>query len=143
LADKVLATITTSGMSQVEKAKEIYKWTRANIGYVDHSDKSDWKKAAIQGFRKRTGDCFVYFATAQALLNRAGIENQGIVKIDGHHFWSLIRIDNVWHHFDATPRKGDKVPFSLFMLTDAQIEAYSKAHKNSHVWDQTKYPTAP
>ncbi len=143
LADKVLADITTSNMSEREKAKAIYTWTRSNISYEDHSDKSDWVNAAIQGFTKGAGDCFNYFATAQALLNRAGVKNQEIIKIDGHHYWSLVNIDNAWYHFDATPRKGDNQAFSLFMLTDSQIEAYSKSHGNSHIWDKTKYPATP
>jgi transglutaminase/protease-like cytokinesis protein 3 len=142
LADKVLASIITNGMSQKEKAKAIYKWTKSHISYIDHSDKSDWEKAALQGFNKGIGDCFNYFSTAQALLNRAGIKNQGIIKFDGHHYWSLINIDNRWYHFDTTPRKGDNNFYSLFMLTDAQIEAYSKSHNNSHVWDKAKYPAA-
>jgi hypothetical protein len=143
LADKILASIITKDMSQKDKAKAIYKWTKSHISYIDHSDKSDWVKAAIQGINKGVGDCFNYFATAQALLNRAGIKNQGIVKIDGHHFWSLIYINDGWYHFDTTPRKGDNNPYSLFMLTDKQIEAYSKAHRNSHVWDKSKYPATP
>lgn len=142
-ADKILASIITNGMSQKEKAKAIFKWTKTHIAYVDHSDKSDWVKAAIQGINKGVGDCFNYFSTAQELLSRAGIKNQGIVKIDGHHYWSLINIDNAWYHFDTTPRAGDNNFYSLFMLSDAQIQAYSKAHHNSHVWDKTKYPAAP
>ena len=143
LADKVLATIITDGMSKTEKARAIYKWTRSNISYGDKSDKSDWVKAAIWGLNKGTGDCFIYYSTAQALLTSAGIENQEIVKFNGHHYWSLIKIDNAWYHFDTTPRKNDNVPYSLFMLTDAQIEAYSKTHGDSHVWDKTKYPATP
>lgn len=142
LADKVLATIINDSMSQKNKAKEIYKWTKTHISYVNTSDKSDWVKAAYQGFKKGSGDCFVYFSTAQALLNRAGIKNQGIIKIDGHHYWSLIDIGEGWRHFDTTPRKGDNVFYSLFYLTDTEIEKYSKAHKNSHVWDKSKYPAA-
>lgn len=143
LADKVLSVIITEGMSNKQKAKEIYKWTKSNISYTDSSDKSHWQKAAIQGFEKGKGDCFIYFATAQALLNRAGIQNQGVVKINKHHFWSLINLGDGWYHFDTTPRKGDKEFYSLFMLTDAQVEEYSRNHGNSHVWDKTKYPATP
>jgi hypothetical protein len=143
LADKVLASIITTSMSKKEKAKAIFKWTKSNISYIDTSDKSDWVKAAIQGFKQGKGDCFVYFATAQELLTRAGIQNQGIIKINNHHFWSLINLGDGWYHFDTTPRKGDNDFYSLFMLTDAQIEAYSRKHGNSHVWDKTKYPATP
>lgn len=140
LADKVLATIITDGMSQIEKAKAIYNWTKSHIGYINHSDKSDWVKAAYQGIKKGSGDCFVYFATAQELLTRAGIENQGIIKLGGGHYWSLVNLGNGWYHFDATPRKGGG---EFFMLTDAEMEKYSKSHKNSHKWDKTKYPATP
>lgn len=140
LADKVLATIIKDGMSQTEKAKAIYKWTRSHIGYANHSDKSDWIKAAYQGIQKASGDCFVYYATAQELLTRAGIENQGIVKLGGGHYWNLVNIGKGWYHFDTTPRSSGG---EFFMLTDAEIEKYSKSHKNSHKWDKSKYPATP
>ena len=73
-------------------------------------------------------------------MTRAGIKNQGIVKQGGGHYWSLVDIGNGWYHFDATPRKGGG---EFFMLTDAEIERYSKSHGNSHVWDKTKYPATP
>lgn len=142
LADKVLSSITNSSMSQKDKAKAIYKWTKTHIAYVNSSDKSDWIKGAYQGFKTGSGDCFTYFATAQALLNRAGIKNQGIIKVDGHHYWSIIDVGEGWRHFDTTPRKGDNVFYSLFYLTDTEIEKYSKSHKNSHVWNRSKYPAA-
>ncbi len=143
LADEVLSKIIKDGMSQKDKAKEIYHWTKSNIGYVDHSDKSDWVKGAIQGLSKGSGDCFVYFATAKELLTRAGIQNQDIIKVDGHHYWNLVNCGSGWYHFDTTPRKGDNDFYSLFMLTDAQIKAYSSKHGKSHVWDASKYPATP
>lgn len=141
LANEVLNSIINEGMSEKEKAKAIYNWARFNIAYVNTSDKSDVVKAAIQGIKKKSGDCYVYFATAQELLNMANIKNQGIVKTGGGHYWSLINLGEGWYHFDATPRVGDDDYF--FMLTDAQIEKYSKKHKNSHVWDRDKYPATP
>lgn len=140
LADTVLATIITNDMSKVQKAKAIYDWTKHHISYVDNSDKSDWVKAAIQGIKKGSGDCFVYFSTSQELLTRAGIENQEVIKTTGNHYWSLINCGEGWYHFDTTPRFGGG---EFFMLTDAQIEEYSKKHDDSHVWDKTKYPATP
>jgi arsenate reductase-like glutaredoxin family protein len=141
LASEVLDSIINEGMSEKEKAKAIYNWARYNIAYVNTSDKSDVIKAAIQGIKKKSGDCYVYFATAQELLNRANIQNQDIVKTGGGHYWSMINLGEGWYHFDATPRVGDDDYF--FMLTDSQLEKYSKKHKNSHVWDKDKYPATP
>lgn len=141
LLDEVLVNIINEDMTQREQAKAIYNWARYNIAYVNTSDKSDVVKAAIQGIKKKSGDCFIYFATAQELLNRANIENQGVVKTGGGHYWSMINLGDGWYHFDTTPRVGDDDYF--FMLTDAQLEKYSKKHKNSHVWDRDKYPATP
>ena len=45
-----------------------------------------------------------------------------------------------WYHFDTTPRQGGG---EFFLLTDEEILNYSKAHKNSHIFDQSKYPATP
>lgn len=141
VADEILATIITQDMSQKEKAEEIYQWIRGNIGYINHSDKSDWVKAAYQGIQKRKGDCFNYYAVARELLTRAGIENKSIKEIVEGHYWNMINLGNGWYHFDTTPRVGEGDYF--FMWTDAQLEEYSRKHDNSHLWDREKYPATP
>lgn len=143
LADEVLAEITTEDMDAKQKAKKIYKWCRGNIGYVNTSDKSSWIKGAYQGFTERSGDCFVYFSVAKALLTRAGIPNLDVVKSDtshSRHYWSLADCGTGWYHFDTTPRQEGGV---FFMLTDEQLMEYSKAHHNSHIFDRSLYPATP
>lgn len=142
-ADKVLAEITTDDMTLKQKAKAIYKWCKANIGYVSTSEKESWTNGAYQGFTKKSGDCFVYFSTAKALLTRAGIPNIDIEKSDtshSRHYWSLVDVGDGWYHFDTTPRKGGG---EFFLLTDAEILSYSKAHSNSHIFDSSLYPATP
>jgi transglutaminase-like putative cysteine protease len=141
LADEVLAEITDDSMSDMEKAFAIYNWTRTHISYTGTSDKSSWTLGAYQGFTQKKGDCYNYFAVAKALLDRAGIENIDVVKSDtshSSHFWSLINLGDGWYHFDATPRKGEGDNF--FMVTDEELNAYSVAHNNSHIFDSSLYP---
>ena len=141
LAQALLDEITTPQMDKMQIAKAIYDWCIANINYTDSSDKSSWITGAIQGMRQRSGDCYNYFATAKALLTQAGIKNVDIVRSDtseSSHFWSLVDLGEGYYHFDCTPRIGDGDYF--FMVTDAQLEAYSKAHENSHVFDASLYP---
>ena len=141
LADQILAKIINEGMSQKQKARAIYDWTRAHIKYVnDYDNNTDWVRAAYDGIKNAKGDCYAYFGTAKALLTRAGIENLDIVKKGGGHYWSMVNLGNGWYHFDTTPRRTGG---EFFMLTDAQLEAYSRKNKNSHVWDKNKYPTTP
>lgn len=141
LAKALLNEITTPQMDKMQIAKTIYDWCIENISYTDSSDKSSWVIGAIQGLKQRSGDCFNYFATAKALLTQAGIKNVDIVKSDtseSSHFWSLVDLGEGYYHFDCTPRIGEGDYF--FMVTDAQLEAYSKAHENSHVFDASLYP---
>lgn len=141
MAQEVLDTIVTSDMSQLEQAQAIYDWCRGQISYVNSSDKSSWIQAAIQAFENRSGDCFNYFAAAKALLTAAGIENMDIEKSDtshSAHYWNLVNCGDGWYHFDTTPRKGGGDYF--FMVTDDQLEEYSEAHNNSHIFDHSLYP---
>lgn len=141
MARDILADITNESMSQMEVAFAIYRWTNRNIGYVNDSDKSSWVKGAYQAFTKKSGDCYNYFAAAKALFTAAGIENVDIVKSDtshSSHYWSLINLGDGWYHVDCTPRKGSGDLF--FMVTDAELEAYSKNHSNSHIFDTDAYP---
>lgn len=143
LADEVLAEITTEDMTLKQKAKAIYTWVRTNIGYVNTSEKDSWTNGAYQGFTQKSGDCFIFFSTAKALLTRAGIPNIDVVKSDtshSSHYWSLVNVGDGWYHFDATPRAGGG---NFFLLTDAELLSYSEAHNNSHIFDQSLYPATP
>ena len=141
LAKKVLDRITNDSMTDREVAFAIYKWTNKNIGYVGTSDKSSWLKGAHQAFTKQSGDCYNYFAAAKAMYKVAGIDNVDVVKSDtshSSHYWSLINLGTGWYHVDCTPRKGEGDLF--FMVTDAELEKYSKAHGNTHIFDKNAYP---
>lgn len=142
-ADEVLDEITTEDMTLKEKARAIYDWCRGNIGYTSTSEKDSWTNGAYQGFTQHQGDCFIFFATAKALLTEAEIPNIDVVKSDtshSRHYWSLIDCGDGWYHFDTTPRSGGG---EFFMLTDEEILSYSASHNNSHIFDQSLYPATP
>lgn len=139
LADAVLASIITPEMSDWDKALAIYNYIRRNVGYINHSEKGDWVRAAYEGLARRQGDCYVYACTAKALLTRAGIKNMDIAKIPTkrEHYWNLVDVGDGWYHFDTTPRTDHTV---FFMWTDAQLMEYSSIHYRSHNYDPTAYP---
>lgn len=138
-AKEILDKIIKEGMTEREKAKAIYTWVKSNIGYISHSEKGNYIRGAYEGLFKKEGDCFIYAATAKELLTLAEIPNIDIVKstTNPSHYWNLVYIEDGWYHFDTTPRK-DKSEF--FLLTDAELEAYSSAHKNTHIFDRSLYP---
>ena len=138
-AQEILDEILKEGMTDREKAKAIYRWLKNNIGYSGHSEKGNYMRGAYEGLFETYGDCFVYAASAKELLTMAGIPNIDIVKATTNpsHYWNLVYIEDGWYHFDSTPRK-DKSEF--FLLTDAELEAYSSTHKNTHIFDRSLYP---
>lgn len=139
LADAVLEKIITPEMTDRDKALAIYNYIRRNVGYINHSEKGDWVRAAYEGLARRQGDCYVYASTAKALLTRAGIKNMDIAKIPTRreHYWNLVDVGDGWYHFDTTPRTDHTV---FFLWTDADLMAYSAQHYNCHNYDRTLYP---
>ena len=141
LAGLYLKQIVTDDMSDSEKALRIWLWVNWNCDYVSSSDKSSWVEGAIQYFDTHKGDCFNYFCAAKALLQECGFDTVDIVKSDtshSAHYWLLLNLGNGYYHFDATPRDGSGDFF--FMVTDEQLDAYSEANGNSHIFDHDAYP---
>lgn len=138
-ADAVLASIFQEGMTEYDKLWAIYSYVKGNIGYINHSDKGDWVKAAYEGLVEKSGDCYVYASTTKVLLDRAGIKNMDIAKIPAKtsHYWNLVDIGEGWYHLDTTPRKDHP---TIFYWTDEQLMDYSAKHNNSHNYDHDAYP---
>lgn len=146
MAQEVLDEITDENMSKVEVSAAIYNWVRVNIGWYDHSNKdSGWAAGAYDGFTKRMGDCFTYYATAKALFDVAGIPNIDVTKVvtaqtsSSSHYWSLIDLGDGWYHVDITPRSNNFTD-SFFLYTDEEMLAYSRQHKNCFNFDLDAYP---
>lgn len=144
----ILNQIIRDNMTDKQKVTAIYNWARGNMSYSNHSDKADWQQAGYQGIKNRTGDCFTYYAVTKLMLDKLGIPNLDVVKVKNHsadsnHYWSLVSVDGgkTYYHFDATPRVGSGDDFCL--VTDAFLDAYSKAHSNCHNRDKSLYPATP
>ncbi len=139
-AQKVLDEILTDGMSEYEKLSAIYKWCNKKISYVDSDYKESWEGAAYIAFTKRQGDCYMYFAAAKALLTQAGFENVDVIKKDtshSKHFWNMVNTSQGWYHFDTTNFRSG---YKFCLVTDKELDAYSKKHKESHNRDKSLYP---
>lgn len=139
LADAVLSEITKDNMSDKEKATAIYKWVQSNVGYISHSDKDDWLKAAYEGLHDHQGDCYVYAMVSKELLTRAGIKNMDIEKIpaESRHYWNLVDYGEGWYHFDTTPRKRRH---NFCLVTTQELLEYSNANNKSHNYNADNYP---
>ncbi len=136
-AEKALEGIVNDSMDDMDKAYAIYRYVKYTVAFEEDSHKSTWSGAAYQAFAAGVGDSFVHASACRALLTAAGIENVDITGTSGNH-WNLVYINGGWYHFDATPRAGGRDNF--FLLTDAELEAYSSTHSGSHRFDASLYP---
>lgn len=135
--------IIDDGMTDMEKAFAIYRWTKNYIDYWENSSHEYWTVGAYQAFTQRGGDCFIYYSAAKCLLDMAGIENMQIVRDDlthTEHYWLLINLGDGWYHLDPCPRKGKLMPDHSFMLTDAEMDTYSTLHGGSNIFNPDLYP---
>jgi len=144
-AENILEKILKSGMTQREKARAIYDWMTANIAYVTYADKTYWMRAAYYGFTNGRGDCYVYYAMSRILLDCAGIQNMEICRDNPAkpHYWNLVNCGDGWYHFDTCPHYK-QYPLTAFMLTDAEVKAYSETKvKDYYSFDKSLYPATP
>lgn len=122
-AREVLESITEPGMSDVEVAFRIFRWTSTNLHYIGTSIKTDWTAGAHEGFTTLRGDCYTYWACAKALLDVAGIPNMCVNRNPAYnscHFWNLVQLDGQWYHCDSTPSFSHDGYW--FMRTDAELD---------------------
>ena len=132
-------------MTERERLWAIYAWSVANLRYTAYADKTDVVAAAYYGFRNGRGDCFVYYAVTRFLLTRAGIENLEIHRDNPEkpHFWNLVKFEGNWYHLDTCPHYAAH-PLTCFLLTDAEVKAYSENHvEDYYSFDATLYPPTP
>ncbi len=130
LIEKKLAPIIGVSMTTEEKARVVYQFVYQSVSYENKSDKSDWVRAAYYGLTSGYGDCFTYFALSKACFEYLGIENMDIQRTVGlvpeRHYWNLVNLGNgQWYHFDACHLLDKQQPWGC-LLTDAQLESYSK-----------------
>ena len=147
----VLQDITDSSMSKGQKARAIYKYAHAKIGYTGNSytKSSEWQDEAFEALKmiKKngyvSGDCFTYASVDRALLEGIGaeciwVDNQGARS--GDHSWLLCNLGTGWYHFDST-RMYDG--FECFMLTDSQVQDYINRGNSIYRRDMSAYPATP
>ena len=145
LADQVLASIITPDMAPAVKVQKIWRWVHDNITYAGTRER-ETLSGAYTGLRTRRGDCFIFYAVSEVLLNRAGFETMRVTRVGGrtNHFWNLVNVDGGWYHNDATPILGTSV--NLYMFTNAQAAEYTNhitrntIYTNYYVYDRSAYP---
>lgn len=141
--------ITTSNMSDIEKAKKTYEWLFYHFKYrsavIDlsngYTDELTYDLAA-DFFKYKKGSCEHYAAVQKLFLEQLGFNTKYVegerlslqTKEWGEHVWVMAEVDGVWYHVDGL-YSGNHAPdlLTVFFAPDVVIQ-------NSHRWDKESYP---
>ncbi|MBR5529616.1 MAG: transglutaminase domain-containing protein [Oscillospiraceae bacterium] len=146
MADKLLATFITDGMTDLEKVEAVYKWVMRNNQYGGNTDKSDWLQGAYTQMTTRKGDCFGYFALNKLFLQRMGIPTIDVERVkvkpsENTHFWLLVSVDGgkSYYHMDNVWSQV------LCLVTDERLDNFNTnpAVRNAFNRDKSLYPATP
>lgn len=135
--DKVLGRILKDDMSLEQQAYAIFDYVYSNVLYTGDSDKTDWKAEAYRGLTKGTGDCFTFYATTYALLQKIDCQVLSVERLNGRtqHFWCLVNLGTGWYHFDACNVGPEHL--RCFMKTSEELVKYSVQYWR---FDTSLYP---
>lgn len=122
-AASIVASITNPEMTRTEVLVAVYDYVYDHVRYTGTSDKSDWRKEAMRGFTKGTGDCFTFYATLRALLDETDIPYMSVTRKGGYtrHFWLIVNVGTGWYHLDAN--HNGTAHWKCFMWTNSQVSS--------------------
>ncbi|TVX99108.1 transglutaminase domain-containing protein [Cohnella terricola] len=153
IADRIVAQISTPGMTDYEKVLAVNKYLVENVKYnrkyVGAHDALLHGEAVCNGFAYG----------AKILLEKMGVEViyiSGIVNAYGDidryellnyseqlHAWNLVKLGGKYYHLDTTWNQGNingeniaSAQYDNFLLADWQIEKH-------HIWRKGFYPASP
>ncbi len=104
----------------------------------------NYVEGAMSGLKTHAGNCYIYYAVSDVLLNRAGVPSMEVHRnVPGRpHYWNLVMVDGCWYHFDTCPHY-QAYPIQSFLLTDAEVAAYSATCTDYYSFDTWAYPRTP
>ena len=91
-------------LSLQEQVSYVYRWL---VTYCTYNANSAYNQSIYSVFVRRNSVCTGYAKAARYLFNLLGIESRLVFgrlhndKEDGRHCWNLVKVDNVYYHFDA------------------------------------------
>jgi transglutaminase-like putative cysteine protease len=148
--DVYLAPLLAEGADAETVCRRMHAALARDISYFPLSDKTDPTRAAYLAlFVEGRGDCYSYFAAAQALLRRAGIASLAVERIaeagELRHYWLMVNLAREgeaarWYHFDPTPLDAMGTDHNGCLFTDAELDAYNAVRPDFYRYDRTAYP---
>ena len=122
MAQGILSRIITPDMVTAEKLKAVFEYVRGRIHYTGSSNKGDWRREALRGYREGRGDCFTVYSLTRALLDELQIPYMSVTRKSTatRHYWVIVNIGTGWYHYDPLITRVHK--HKCFMWTNQQCK---------------------
>lgn len=141
ITQQIMEEITTPDMVNAEKLRAIFDYVQGRIVYTNGSNKNytDWRKAAYDGYKRGTGDCYNIYALTRALLDETDIQYLSVERLKTgswrtRHYWVIVNLGTGWYCLDPTRTPRHRV--ECFMWTKEKCSYYN-GYWN---FNQKKYP---
>lgn len=123
MVQDILSRIITPDMVTAEKLKAVFEYVRGQVHYTGSSNKSDWRREALRGYREGRGDCFTVYSLTRALLDELQIPYMSVTRKSTatRHYWVIVNIGTGWYHYDPLLTRVHK--YKCFMWTNQQCKA--------------------
>ena len=105
-ADKILESIITEDMTDLEKVFAVFYHVRDTYGYWVGREKWSYKQEAYLLMTEMSGTCYSNSCLSQILFERLGIDSimvTGTETPEGTHYWNLVTLDGGqnWYIYDS------------------------------------------
>ena len=105
--DEVLADLSLDGLSDYEKAKEIYNYIAVNVSYdYEHLGDSSYmlSHTAYAALIQKTAVCQGYASLFYRMAHEAGLSVRIVTgSVDGEaHAWNMVKIGDLYYYVDTT-----------------------------------------
>ena len=105
--DEVLAELSLDGLSDYEKAKEIYNYIAINVSYdYEHLGDSSYmlSHTAYAALIQKTAVCQGYASLFYRMAHEAGLSTRFVTGlVDGEaHAWNMVKIGDLYYYVDTT-----------------------------------------
>ena len=134
LCDEILSDIIKDNYSRDTRIKAVWRWVKNNVTYTGSSVSYENElRVAYAAFESHSGDCYTYYIANKYLLNRLGIENVEVRRVESvtRHWWNLVKFaDGKWYHVDSCPhpKQSEK---STFKMTETDLLWFTELFKSS------------
>lgn len=138
----IVASVTTDEMTQLEKLRAVYEYTRDSFTYLRRPGYTFgavdwWEQDALNMIETGYGNCYCYAAVlyycARWLGYDAVIYSGSVGSTNSPHGWVEIEFDGTWYIFDAELDMAYRLKGNYwnFFMTDGNITGYSWNYRHA------------